>query len=53
MTKIASPCAPVKSVPRSLVKVSGPPALAVETSSNAKLGLVSATYASQASCPRS
>src|SRR5206468_1103992 len=31
----------------------GAPAFAVETSDNAKLGLVSATYASQASCPRS
>ena len=29
------------------------PAVAVETSVNAKLGLVSATYASQSSCPRS
>src|SRR5262245_63271856 len=29
------------------------PACAVETSTNAKLGPVSATYASQASCPRS
>jgi hypothetical protein len=31
----------------------GPAAIAVETSTNAKLGPVSATYASQASCPRS
>src|SRR2546421_8042285 len=30
-----------------------PAAIAVETSTNAKLGPVSATYASQASCPRS
>src|SRR5262249_36720289 len=32
---------------------SGPAAVAVETTDNAKLGKVSATYASQATCPRS
>jgi hypothetical protein len=34
-------------------KAGSPPALAVETSDNRKLGPVSATYTSQSSCPRS
>src|SRR5215510_10150128 len=39
--------------PHSPVKLRSRPATAVETTDNAKLGPISATYASQASCPRS
>ena len=46
---------PVKAGSKSTLPLSPPQpaAIAVETSTNAKLGPVSATYASQASCPRS
>src|SRR5262245_51876429 len=54
MSECTRACAAVKGGGKPAVLPPPPPAaVAVETSDNRKLGPVSATYASQASCPRS